>query len=393
MLLKLLRYLRGYVCFKASGRFPERFLNSAAVGALNLWDAYPSEGGISGKMSASDYRRARHIARRSGTRLKITKKRGLPFVIKKHSDRIGLPIGALAGAALLIVLSQFIWTVDIVGAKTVSDSRIRQALESSGVYPGGFKGAVDVMSAQRDVQFEIDELSWVSINTLGCKSTVDVREKAKKSDVQNDASPCNIKAKRDGVIIKINAAIGFNAVEVGSGVAKGDLLVSGVMPTQQDTIRFVRAKAEVYADFNSKYELKIPKSYNYYSLSENKTNRNELNFLWISFPVSLDFRSFPESVSTVSRKNLSLDGNVLPLGITTQTTRGLDELSVALTPEQASLSFEKSLLLNEVFENGDCAVKSRLITIEDERDHYLCRCDSLYNQNIAQTVDFSVTEN
>ena len=143
MLLKLLRYLRGYVCFKASGRFPERFLNSAAVGALNLWDAYPSEGGISGKMSASDYRRARHIARRSGTRLKITKKRGLPFVIKKHSDRIGLPIGALAGAALLIVLSQFIWTVDIVGAKTVSDSRIRQALESSGVYPGGFKGAVD----------------------------------------------------------------------------------------------------------------------------------------------------------------------------------------------------------------------------------------------------------
>lgn len=393
MLLKVLRFIKGYVRFTANGKFPERFLNSAAVNKLNLWDAYPSDGGITGAMSASDYKRARYIAKRSGVRLKITKKRGFPFIYKKHSERIGLPIGALAGAVLLIVLSQFIWTVDITGAETVSEHRIRQALADNGVYPGGFKGAVDVLSAQRNVQFEVDELSWVSINTLGCKSTADVREKAKKSDVQTDTSPCNIKAKCDGVITKINAQNGLSAAEVGSGVKQGDLLVSGVMSTDENCVRFVRAKAEVYADVNSKKEIKIPKSYNYFSLSENKINKKSLNFLWFTLPASLDFTVYPMSVSTNNQKDITVNGNYLPIGVTTQTTRELKEIPTELTKEKANESFEKALLLSEVFENGDSTVKSRKITIKDDGEYYNCACDYILSQNIAQSVDFSVTEN
>ena len=312
--------------------------------------------------------------------------------MKKHSNRIGLPIGALVGAVLLIFLSQFIWTVDITGAQTVSDYRIRQALADNGVYPGGFKGAVDVLSAQREVQFEVDELSWVSINTLGCKSTADVREKAKKSDEQTDDSPCNIKAKSDGVITKINAQNGFSAVAVGSGVKQGDLLVSGVMPAGESSVRFVRAKADVYADVNSVKEIKTPKNYNYYSLSENKTNRNKLNFFWLSLPASLDFSSYPMSVSTENQKNLNINGNDLPFGFTIQTTRELREISTELTYEQSSKSFEKALLLSEIFENGDSTVKSRKITIKDDGEYYKCSCDYVFSQNIAQSVDFNVTE-
>lgn len=392
MLLKVFRFIKGYVRFTAFGKFPERFLNSAAVNKLNLWDAYPSNGGIIGAMSASDYKRARHIAKRSGVKLKITKKRGIPFIAKKHSNRIGLAIGSLAGAVLLIVLSQFIWTVDVVGAESVSDYRIKQVLADNGVYPGGFKGTVDVLSAQREVQFEIDELSWVSINTLGCKSTADVREKSKKSEVQTDDSPCNIKAKCDGVITKINAQNGLSAVTVGSGVKQGDLLVSGVMSTDENCVRFVRAKADVYADVNSVKEIKIPKNYNYYSISENKTNRNEMNFLWFSLPASLNFSSYPVSVSTENQKNLSLNGNDLPLGITTQTTRELNETYTELTKEQSNNSFEKALLLSEIFENGDSTVKSRKITIKDNGEYYNCTCEYVFSQNIAQSVDFSVTE-
>ena len=393
MLLKVFRYIKGYISFTANGKFPERFLNSAAVNKLNLWDAYPSNGGLTGAMSASDYKRARHIAKRSGVKLKITKKRGIPFIYKKHSNRIGLPIGALAGAALLIVLSQFIWTVDIVGAETVSDHRIRQALADNGVFPGGFKGSVDVLSAQREVQFEVDELSWVSINTLGCKSTADVREKAKKSNAQTDTSPCNIKAKCDGVITKISAQNGFSAVEVGSGVKQGDLLVSGVMPAGENSVRFVRAKAEVYADVNSKKEIKIPKSYNYYSLSENKTDRNSLNFLWLSLPASVDFTVYPMSVSSQNQKDVTINDNSLPLGVTTQTTRELNKTEVEMTYDQTEKSFEKALLLSEVFENGESAVKERKIKITDDGEYYKCACDYVFSQNIAQSVDFSVTDN
>lgn len=392
MLLNLLRYLRGYVNFTASGRFPERFLNAAAVGKLNLWNAKPEGKTISGSMSASDYKRVRKTAKRAGVRLKITEKHGLPFIAHRHRDRIGLPIGTLLGIILLIVLSQFIWTVDIVGADNVSDYRIMQALRENGVYAGGFKWNIDVRSAQRDVQFKVDELSWVSINNLGCKSTVDVREKAQKSDPPPEQTPCNIKSTADGVITKINARQGIGAVTIGSGVSKGDLLVSGVLPTQKNTIRFVRAEAEVYADVNSDFELKIPKSYIYNSITENKTDRNQLDFLWIRFPVNLSFVSYPSSVSMVNTQNLVLDNNELPLGITTQTTREISESKVDITQEKAKSAFEKTLLLHEAFDCPESTVKSRDISVTGQNGSYLCSCGYVMNQNIAESVEFNVTE-
>lgn len=392
MLLKVFRFGRGYVRFTAAGKFPERFINAAAANKLNLWDAYPAKDSINGVMAATDYKRARHIAKRAGVKLKITKKRGLPFIFKKHINRIGLPIGAALGAVILIVLSQFIWTVEIVGANSVSEYRIRQVLAENGVYPGGFKGSIDVLKAQRAVQFKIDELSWVSINNLGCNSTVDVREKAQKSDPPPGDIPCNIKAKCDGVITSINAQNGLSAVEIGSGVAAGDLLVSGVMPTQQNIIRFVRAEAEVYADVNSELEIKIPKHYHYYSLTENKASKNELNFLWLNLPASLNFAFYNDSVSTENRRDVTLNGVALPLGITTETVFEVGKAPAGLTLEQTQNAFDSALLINELFENPDCTVKSRKIKINDEGEYYNCRCDYVFNQNIAESVEFNVTE-
>ena len=185
----------------------------------------------------------------------------------------------------------------------------------------------------------------------------------------------------------------MSAAEVGSGVKQGDLLVSGVMSTDENCVRFVRAKAEVYANVNSKKEIKIPKSYNYFSLSENKINKKSLNFLWFTLPANLDFTAYPMSVSTNNQKDITVNGNALPIGITTQTTRELNKTDVEMTYEQTEKSFEKALLLSEVFENGDSTVKSRKIKITDDGEYYNCTCDYVFSQNIAQSVDFSVTDN
>ena len=170
------------------------------------------------------------------------------------------------------------------------------------------------------------------------------------------------------------------------------MLVSGVLPTGQDTIRFVRAEAEVYADVNSKFELKIPKEYDYYSVNENKTNRNKLNFLWLSIPASLNFTAYPQSVSSQNRVNLSVNGNALPLGITTQTSYELRNISVKENSEKAQQAFEKTMLLYEVFENPSASVKSREITLTEDETSFNFTCDYTFNRNIAQSVEFDVTE-
>lgn len=126
MLLGFIRYFRGSVGFKVTGKAPERFLNISAQRGINIWGARPVEKGIEGSMSVSDYRKIRPIAKKSGVRSKITVKRGLPFIAARFKPRIGIPIGAALGVALLIFLSNFIWTIDIIGEKQVSETALKK---------------------------------------------------------------------------------------------------------------------------------------------------------------------------------------------------------------------------------------------------------------------------
>lgn len=45
----------------------------------------------------------------------------------------------------------------------------------------------------------------------------------------------------------------------GSGVVKGDLLVSGIVETKQETIEYVHASAEIMADVIYKKNIHCPK--------------------------------------------------------------------------------------------------------------------------------------
>ena len=86
----------------------------------------------------------------------------------------------------------------------------------------------DTGQAKRDILLKVDEIGWLSVNIIGSHANVEVKEKIEKPELEDNPSPCNIKASADGVITKITAGEGMSQVKKGSGVAKGDLLISGV---------------------------------------------------------------------------------------------------------------------------------------------------------------------
>ena len=122
MLVRLIRFFRGYVDFTARGMFPERFLNISARNGINLWNNHPIQDGLRGSMTVSDYRHIRKTAHKAKVTLKIEQKHGLPFFINKYKSRIGRPIGAAAGFVLIMLLSNFIWSISITGTQTISDT-------------------------------------------------------------------------------------------------------------------------------------------------------------------------------------------------------------------------------------------------------------------------------
>lgn len=392
MLINVVRYAKGWVEFKAIGKFPERLLNITSRFGINLWNAHPCDGGLNASVSISDYRKIRPIARKAKVKIRITKKHGFPFFAQKYKPRIGIPIGAVAGLMLLLVLSNFVWSISVNGTKNVSDAKLLEILAESGVGTGTNKNKLDVQKIERNVLLQVDEIGWMSINITGSLVSVEVKEKAQKPQIDEILNPCNIKANSDGVITKINAKNGETVVKIGSGVTKGDLLVSGTTQTKLETTRYVHAKAEVFADVNSVKELSIAKQYNYFSLAENKTDRNRLQFLWWDFPFSISFNSYENNAYSHNSQNLCINDVVLPLGIKTETDLEATKTEFAPNEDIAKKAFENRLLLYEVFEKSDSSVVERNIIIRSDNENYYCTCNYVFNENIAETVDFSVTE-
>ena len=392
MLLGLLRYAKGYVFLEARGKFPERFINLTAQRGIPFWDVHPVKGGVEGGMYVSDYRRIRDTARRAGVRTRIISRHGLPFFAAKYRSRAGLPAGAVLGAALLVLLSNFVWTVEVTGLHSVSCESFERLLAQNGVEPGALRSSIDVGKAERSILLETPELTWLSINLLGSHADVEVKEKVQKPDSGDKTRPCNIKARTDGVVTKINAARGTAAVKTGSGVVRGDILVSGVSPGKQNDVRWVHAEAEVFADVYSKKELSLPKQLDYYYASDNKTDRLRLRFLNAEIPFSLSFNAYSESAETYSRSLLTVNGRRLPLGFVTQTSHEMIPAHEELDRGRAEKIFNTSLLLYEVFERGGGVLNGKSVTVSETDDGYNCTADYVFNENIAEPAPFDVTE-
>ncbi len=392
MLVELVRLLRGYVIFEAGGNFTERLLNITSQRGIVLWNATPQPGLLTGAMSAAEYRRIRPVARKARVRLRIKQKRGLPFFVKKYKPRIGIPIGGALGLVLMLVLSNFIWTVNISGAEHISNAEVVRALEENGVNVGAYKGSIDPAAVKRDLLLKIDGLGWMSVNLTGSTAQIELKEMTDRPETGSTQIPCNIKAAKDGVITRVNAKTGISVVKKGSGVTRGELLVSGVVPSENGINSYLHAEAEVYADVISKLEIKIPKSYEYYFLTENYIDRRRLSLFGIELPFSASFQAFENSVFYQRDKNLRVNNTVLPLGIKTQTECEAELLRVDCDKESAEKICANELALYEAFKNGDSSIADRTIKITEDKTGFDFTADYILNENIAQSVDFSVTE-
>ena len=96
-----------------------------------------------------------------------------------------------------------------------------------------------------------DKFSWASFNVQGSVLTVELK---KSKNINKTKSPTNLSAGYDGVIKKIDVKSGTSMVKVGDAVAKGDLLVSGIVENLNST-SYVNSKGTIIAEVIESYSL------------------------------------------------------------------------------------------------------------------------------------------
>lgn len=392
MLLKLIRWSKGYVDFSASGKFPERFINLTTRNGINVWNLKPTEKGLTATMQVYDYKNIRSIASKSKLKMQVTARHGLPFYAQRYNGRVGLVIGGIIGIVLIAVLSKFLWYIDAPPTKTLSTSQILNALEEDNVKIGSYINSIDTKNTERKLIMQNEQIGWISLNIMGSTMSVNIEEKAPKPDTPDFKTPCNVKANNDGVITDIKTSRGETKVLKGSGVVKGDLLVSGIVESKQETIEYVHASAEIMADVIYKKEYTLPRSYEYYSITDNRTDRYICNFMNFKFPCSLSFLSYDDSVSVYSCEKPNFNNTDIPVEIITQSEVEVNKTDVELNKNTLDKKLLTQSILYEVFEKPESRIVSRKINTKMNGNDYIAEVSYIFNENIAQTFEFSVTD-
>lgn len=243
-MLRILRFLRGYIIISFCGENAEKILNVCAKAHLNIWGMIYKNGTITAKMDIKSFKKLKKQKHGIKANVKIIKKRGLPFIIKRYNKRLGLLTGIIVFFSVIQFLSCYIWSVSVNGCVNLKCDEIVSECALLGIKEGVKKNIIDPKNDAQKLLLKDGRIAWASINIEGCYLTVNISESSTEKGEKNQ--PSNLKAKRDGIITGITAASGNVVVKRGDTVAKGDVLISGITEHLSSNI-FTRAIGTVTA--------------------------------------------------------------------------------------------------------------------------------------------------
>lgn len=261
MLIRLLKYLRGYLRIEIQGFSPERFLNLCTGRKILLWNISKEDEKYYCNISIKNFLQLKQFAKKTQTHIHITEKHGLAFLLKNFRHRTCFFAGILLTACILTVLSFFIWDISISGNSRHSTEELLRFLESREIYPGKAKMKLDNEEIVRLLRTTFDDITWVSAKIKGTRLYIELREATQQELTASlpDGDCSDLVAPTDGTIVKIVTRSGTPLVKKGESVSSGAILVSGRMDICNDegkicAYQYCHADADIYLRYESVYQ-------------------------------------------------------------------------------------------------------------------------------------------
>lgn len=396
MLIKFFNWFFGYVVFTFSGGFTDGFINRCYHEKINIKDISAENGVLTARCSIGAYKRLHKIAFRSGGKVKLVKKRGLPFLLHPLKGRWGVFCGMLFFVLLVSFMGGFIWNITVIGNQTLETSKIVDYLAQNGFKTGVRWSETDKENLEFAVMADFDRVAWISINRIGCLAQVEIRETTPKPEIENNNLITNVTAKKDGVIVKVTALGGWPAVQAGDAVTTGDLLISGVYEpeeySQPQKNHFARAHGSVIAKTNSRITVNIPREQSEKICTSEKQYKT-LYFFGLEIPLSIK-KEEENTVCEYQKKYLVFHDFRLPIGIYTEIRRSYTDMKRSISDDELRAAAKKELLEREKEKLAGCEIigKTEKEAITDGGIVYTAEYSLLEDIGAEQEIIFFDTD-
>ncbi len=272
-MIEIFKYLKGYVCIKVTGFSPERFMNLCSNREILLWNIHKEQDAYYMCLSIEGFFKLRPIVKKTGTKVAIVKRYGLPFLLTGMWKRKVFLLGFMLAAFFWIWTSGYIWAIEIKGNFIITEDVLLDYLNDNDVHIGMKKKELDIDTLEKDIRKEFDRIIWTSAKLEGTKLTVELKENEimgtgnddEENSVKSDTSS-DLVAERDGKIVSIIVREGVPQVTAGTEVKKGDVLVAGSVPvySEDGTVRkynYCMADADIIIEYEVGITETVPLKY------------------------------------------------------------------------------------------------------------------------------------
>jgi len=374
----------GTVKVKLTGKGIERFLNQLTRNGVSVWNVrkHGTEA-VTFYVNLHDVKKLRIPARDSQCKIRFLERAGGPFFLRRLWTNSGFLLGACLFFALIMVLSNMVWGIEIKGASPATEHQIRKELDKMGISVGKLQFSIDnVESIQRVLTDQIGALTWIGVELKGTTYHFQVVEKSEPKKAEA-IGPRHLVAKRKAAIVKIFVEKGEPAVKVNDYVLPGQLLVSGLYG-KEDNLKSVAASGEILGEtwYSTKVELPLKSTFQVFNGNEKR--KYALKIVGKVLPVwGFGKPEFSEYETEVNEQRVKFFKWSLPLTVEKKTLREREQVTRIYTkqeaiesakelarkdikkhlPENAIIKGEK--ILHQSFENDKVNLTTHFTIIED----------------------------
>lgn len=328
------------------------------------------------------------ICKNNDLEYEISNEKGLHKIAKNYRKRIGLLVGFAVMVGIIIYMSNVVVNIQVLSDDDKLCEKVRTALTNAGITEGSFIPEINYTVAERSVRQQLDDISWVGITRKGSTLFIDIVENIPQAESTVHSLPSNLVACENAVIDRIDKIGGQVRIKPGSGVTKGDIIVSGEIAVYESKwvdgkevikkkTNYNRCKGNVYGNF----ERKITFFQSYDNRERYNTGNTDkvrsFNFFTWNIPL---YRKMPDGYFTshTQKKKFKLFGLDTPLGITETELTEYDFKTKKLNKEQAAAVLEQKFYKYEQNFLKDYKIKNRKVTVKAVKN------------GVYQTVDYKL---
>ena len=317
----------------------------------------------------------------------ISEPLGLYGALVRNKKRYGAFLGIFFVAALFFLSSRIVWDVRIEGEYEGDEKEILAELSEAGLSVGRLWSRLDTAEIEMNTLEISDKIGWLNINRRGTVAYVVISEKDIHAPNVKPEGYANIVAARDCVIEEIIVKNGYATVKKGESVRKGDVLISGVIPTELGG-GFCYAEGEVIGSYPEKISISVSEEKTEKHYAKKELCNSAVNFFGININIFKKTRQSEALCDIIKEKEQLTFVKRLPITVEKTYCLPYEIKSISLSREEmTALASEKlAEALTEFLKDKEA---KRLITSgEFFEGGYRMVCDTVVSSDVTEIKEF-----